>query len=204
MTTKVNKATGEITETFYDEWDNLVEQPKLNQQIYKKSIRPNGTLRIQQDFSYSPTMAEQHTAHLTDINYLIKKYKPDELAAYIAARNQYRQEILGHDFAAELTLQEAKNVVYRSQQEFEALPDDLKHQFKNHVEFLKFVDNPANAHKLIKAGYITQSQLENLLSLDKVAANPANAKADDVGGERAKADAKPSNEAKTKTKGEAS
>lgn len=159
---------GVIIENYVDERGHPVTSPQLNQSLYKITKRSNGTIRIQQDFSYSPTMAEQHTAHLTDINYLIKKYKPDELAAYIAARNQYRQEILGHDFASELTLQEAKNVVYRSQQEFERLPDDIKYSFKNHVEFLKFVDNPQNAEKLIKLGYITKEQLKNLQSLDRV------------------------------------
>lgn len=169
---KVNKKTGEITENFVDEWGNPVTSPKLNQSLYKITKRADGSVRIQQDFSYSPTMTEQHTAHLTDINYLIKKYKPDELSAYLAARNQYRQEILGHDFSAELTLQEAKNVVYRSQQEFERLPDDLKYSFKNHVEFLKFVDNPQNAEKLIRLGYITKEQLKNLQSLDRVETTP--------------------------------
>lgn len=192
--TRTNKKTGEITEIFYDEWGNIVDQPKLNQQIFKHTKRKDGSIRIQQDFSFSPSLAEQHTAHLTDINYLIKKYKPDELGAYLAARNQYRQEIIGHDFSQELTLQEAKNIVYRSQQEFEKLPDDFKYQFKNHVEFLKFVDNPANAEKLIRSGYITKEQLNNLQSLDKVTANPANATADDEvrGGQHAKAEAKPS------------
>lgn len=194
---KIDHKTGEITQIFHDEFGNVVTEPKLNQSLYVYSLRPNGSVRIQQDFSYSPTLAEQHTAHLTDINYLIKKYKPDELQAYINARNQYRQEILGHDFSSELTLQEAKNVVYRSQQEFEALPDDLKHSFKNHVEFLKFVDNPQNAEKLLKLGYITKEQLANLQSLEPVAANPANPKADaDEGqGQRGKAEAKPSKEA---------
>lgn len=161
MKEKINKETGEIIE------------PKLNQVIIKRTIRPNGTLREQQDFSNCPTLAEQHTAHLTDINYLIEKYKPDELAAYIAARNQYRQEIIGHDFSEELSMQDAMNVVYRSKQEFEALPDEVKYSFKNHLEFLKFVDNPANAEKLVKLGLITPKQVEEI-TMEKPAAPPAN------------------------------
>lgn len=166
----IDEETGEITYPLYDFWGNEVTQPKINGEYYRRTMRPDGSIRIQQDFTYSPTLAEQHTAHLTDINYLIKKYKPDELAAYIAARNEYRREIVGHDFANELTFQEAKNVVYRSQQEFENLPEDIKTGFKNHVEFLKFIDNPANAGKLLKAGWITKDQLQKLLSMQKVAA----------------------------------
>lgn len=134
----------------------------LNKIIIKETKRENGTVRIQQDFTNCPTMAEQHTAHLTDINYLIEKYKPDELAAYIAAREQYRQEIVGHDFSKEPNLQEAKNIIYQSKQEFEKLPDDVKLQFKNHLEFLKFIDNPANKEKMLKLGILTETQIEKI------------------------------------------
>lgn len=135
---------------------------KLNEVIIKETVRANGSVRIQQDFSNCPTMAEQHTAHLTDINYLMKKYKPDELAAYMAARAQYRQEILGHDFSQEPNLQEAHNIVLRSKQEFEALDEELKSNFRNHVEFLKFIDNPANAEKMIKLGLLKPQQVKIL------------------------------------------
>lgn len=79
----------------------IVKQGKLNEVIIVRTTRPDGSIREQQDFEFCPSMAEQHTAHLTDINYLIEKYKPDELAAYLAARTQYRQEIVGHDFSQE-------------------------------------------------------------------------------------------------------
>lgn len=124
--------------------------------------RPNGSVRIQQDFTNCPSLAEQHTAHLTDINYLMKKYKPDELSAYMAARASYRAEILGHDFSTELDLQDAKNVIYKSRQEFEALPDKIRSSFASHVEFLKFIDNPANAQKMLDLGILTQRQVDNL------------------------------------------
>lgn len=153
----VNMSTGEIT-----------NKNQLNKVIEKVTVRKNGTLRIQQDFTNCPTLAEQHTAHLTDINYLIKKYKPDELGAYMAARNEYRQEILGHDFSQEPSLQEARNIVYRSQQEFLSLDPEIRDSFKNHVEFLKFIDNPANAEKMLKMGILTKKQVENLQSLEPV------------------------------------
>lgn len=143
----------------------------LNKVVVKETVRGNGTVRIQQDFSNCPSMAEQHTAHLTDLNYLVKTYKPDELAQYIAARNQYRQEIVGHDFSIEPDMQEAKNVIYRSKQEFEKLDDDVKQSFANHLEFLKFIDNPANAEKMIKLGILKPEQVENLQSLEPVVAS---------------------------------
>lgn len=132
---------------------------KLNEIIVHTSKRANGTLRIQQDFEFCPTLAEQHTAHLSDLDYLMKKYKPDELAAYIAARNQHRHEILGHDFSIEPSLQDAKNIIYQMKSAFEKLPDDIRIQFKNHVEFLKFIDNPANQDKMIKLGLMTKKEI---------------------------------------------
>nr|QJB20154.1 MAG: internal scaffolding protein [Microvirus sp.] len=135
---------------------------KLNQVIIKETIRPDGSRRIQQDFSNCPSLAEQHTAHLSDINYLMKKYKPDELASYLAARNQWRQEILGHDFSQEPDMQEAMNAVVRSKQEFNSLPEELRSQFQNHLEFLKFIDNPQNAEKLVKLGILSQNKIDKI------------------------------------------
>lgn len=164
----INMETGEITEG------------KLNEVIIRTTRRADGSLRIQQDFSNCPTMAEQHTAHLTNLNYLIAKYKPDELAAYMAAREQYRKEIVGHDFSQEPSLQDAKNVVYRSKQEFEKLPDDIKYQFKNHLEFLKFIDNPANAEKMIKLGILTPREIEKI-QITETTTTSANTKDADEG-----------------------
>lgn len=149
---QIDLTTGEITE------------PKMNQVIIRRSVRPNGTLREQQDFSYCPTLTEQHTGHLTDLNYLISKYKPDELAAYMAAREQYRREILGHDFSIEPNLQDAKNHVYTLNQNFEELSDDIKRNFKNAVEFYKFIDNPANQEKLIEMKLLTRKEVTKLTS----------------------------------------
>lgn len=146
----VNKKTGEITEG------------KLNEVIVTVTKRANGSTRIQQGFDNCPTLAEQHTAHMTDINYLMEKYQPDELAAYISARNQFRQEIIGHDFSQEPDLQGGMNIVAQSRQAFDRLPDDIKMQFKNHVEFLKFIDNPSNEEKMIKMGILTRKQVDSV------------------------------------------
>lgn len=147
--------------THYDS-EGVISEGKLNEVIIKVTPRINSTPRIQQDFSFCPTLTEQHSAHMSDINYLIQKYKPDELAAYIAARAQHRQEILGHDFSNEPTFQDAKNTVYRMRQAFEELDPDIKNQFKNHIEFLKFIDNPANQEKMLKLGLLKKKEIAEL------------------------------------------
>lgn len=121
--------------------------------------RKDGSLREQQDYSACPSMAEQHTAHLSDLNYLIDKFKPDELAQYLQARTFQKREIIGHDFSQEPNLQEAKNITYDLRMSFERLPDEVRQNFKNHVEFLKFIDNPANAEKMIKLGLMTKREV---------------------------------------------
>lgn len=135
---------------------------ELNEVIIIETVRPNGSLRIQQDFSNCPTMAEQHTSHLTNLNYLISKYKPDELAAYMAARESYRREILGHDFSQEPNLQESLNHVLVLRKNFEELPEKIKINFKNAVEFYKFIDNPANQDKMIALGLLSKQEVTKL------------------------------------------
>lgn len=144
----MNKKTGEV------------EELKLNEIIFVHTTRADGSRRIQMDFRNCPSMAEQHTAHLSDVNYLVKKFQPDELAAYITARSAHRQEILGHDFSQEPSLQDAKNVIYHLRKSFEELPDSIRSHFKNHVEWLKFIDNPANQKKMIELGILTKKEIQ--------------------------------------------
>lgn len=141
-----------------------ISEGRLHEMQKIVTRRPNGRLRVQQDFQFCPTMTEQHSAQMTDLNYLIEKYRPDELAQYIQAKNNMRREIIGHDFSKEPTLQEAKNVVYELRQNFEKLPDEIKNSFRNHVEFLKFIDNPQNQDKMIKLGLLKQKEIEKLVT----------------------------------------
>lgn len=151
----------ELVGSIFDE-DGVVEEGKLNELIIKETRRPDGSLRLQYDYSFCTSRTDVHSAHLTDLNYLIEKYKPDELAQYIAARSQYRAEILGHDFSQEPNLQDAKNLIYRSRQEFEALPDDIRMHFRSHLDFLKFMENPANKEKAIKIGLLSPEQIKKI------------------------------------------
>lgn len=135
---------------------------KINEVIIHEHKRADGTVSIAFDYQFCPTMTEQHSAHMTDLNYLIAKYKPDELAAYIAARNEGRQEIIGHDFSKEPDFADAKNIVYQMRKSFDELSDDVKKHFASHVEFLKFIDNPANQEKMLKLGLMTKKEIEKV------------------------------------------
>lgn len=154
----------------------VVESAKLNEVIITETRRPDGSLRVQQDFQYCPSMTEQHSRHFTDLNYLIEKYKPDEIAAYIAARSQYRQEITGHDFSLELSLQDAHNQVYAARQIFLNLDPEIQMHFKSPLDFVKFIDNPANAQKMLKMGLLKQKDLEKVGAIPTIETNENKAK----------------------------
>lgn len=154
--------------------EQVEELGKFNKVIIKVTTRKNGSIRISEDYSNCVSLAEQHTAHMSDINYLIEKYKPDELAHYIAARTQFKTEIIGHDFSKEPNLQGAKNTLYQSKKAFEEMPKEITQQFKSHLEFLKFIDNPANAEKMIKLGILTKKQIKDVQIPDPNPTNPTN------------------------------
>lgn len=145
------------------------------------SERPNGTRRVQQDFSNCINRTEQHAAAMTDLNYLVSKFRPDELTAYLAARAQYRREILGHDFSKEPSLQDAMNAVYRSKQNFEKLPEEVKRNFRSHLDFMKFIDSEQNAETLVRVGLLKPKQLEEL-RIPGQPTSSAKAGSEDVGG----------------------
>lgn len=130
-------------------------KPKYsNELITRVSKRPDGSTNVEYDYSQCENLTEQHTANLTDINYLIKKYTPDELSIYLASK--FRQPIEGWDFSKEPNLQESMNEIYRLKQAFQAFPEEIKNQFKNYADFVKYADNPANFEKLVKLGLIEQ------------------------------------------------
>mgnify|MGYP000282513729 CR=1 FL=1 len=145
--------------------EEIVSEGKLDEVIIETTTRQTtGRRRIIFNYENCPTRAEQHGARETDINYLMKKYQPDELAAYLATRKAERQEIIGHDFSQEPDRQGALNFVVRMRQAYENLPEDLKRKFNNHVDFLKFIDNPKNAEKMEKLGILTKKEIKTLQS----------------------------------------
>lgn len=145
-----------------DKTTGLISEGTLGEVIVEHfGKNADGTVQIAQNFENVPTMAEQHAAHMTDVNYLMETFKPDELAQYMAAKSLNRPEILGHDFSREPDMTGAMNQVYSLKQNFENLDEDVKKHFKNHVEFLKFIDNPANQEKMLKLGLMTKREIAN-------------------------------------------
>lgn len=144
---KIDKDSGEI----------MSEQ--LDEVIVVTGPRPDGSVRYSLDFTYCTSKTEPHHARDTDINYLVAKYKPDELASYLSARNADRTPQF-HDFSMEPDLQSSLNIRYLLNQKFLSLPEDIRRYFGSPLEFLRFVDNPQNTEALIKLGLITKEQIQ--------------------------------------------
>jgi len=95
----------------------------------------------------------------------------------MAARSQYRQEILGHDFSQEPSLQDAKNIVLEANELMSKLPLDARMQFSSALDFLKFLDNPQNQDILIKSGILEKRDIAPIIGSvpsepSKVSQNP--------------------------------
>lgn len=128
-----------------------------------------GEYREQLDFSDCPSQTDQSQIHENNITKLMEKYAPDELAAYLAAKNHQRPEINNHDFAEEPELMYAMNTAYQIQSEFDKLPNHIKLLFRGKpAEFLKFCENPKNKKQLLAWGIAKEAdQALNAIKRDE-------------------------------------
>ena len=155
---KFNPETGEI----------LDSEIKVNKMIIKKTLEPSKILgrprrlRVQQSFENCISRTDTTGAEMTDLNALIAKYSPNELANYIAMKRAGQTPIVGHDFTKEPSLQNAMNERYRLNTMFDNLDPQLRKQFKNVLEFLKFVDDPHNKDQVIRLGLVTEKQVQEI------------------------------------------
>lgn len=174
---EIETETGEIIESKKERRLREVEEEKQEEREYRAAERASpknkilvhtttrkstGRRRVIFDYSNCISKVDETQAIETDINYLVKKFTPNELGLYIAARSQGRQPITGHDFSREPDLQSAKNEVYRLGQAFNQLPESVQREFEGPLQFLKFIDNPANAEQMVKLGLLTKKEIQKV------------------------------------------
>lgn len=108
-----------------------------------------GRYEIQQCFKDVPSMTDQAGINENNLNHLMQKYKPDELALFLHAKNGHKKPLLDHDFSLEPDLQTAKNIAYAITEDFKNLPLNIQQMFGfKPTEFLAFADNPQNEKQL--------------------------------------------------------
>lgn len=131
--------------------------------------RSNGSKRIIQWGRHLPSLTEQHHKEVNDINILMSKYTPDEVAQILIAKGRNKQEILGHDFSVEPSLQEAKNSVYQIKKFFDEQPEHIKRNFASAKDFLLFCENPQNIEQLRQWGLAKKQEPQKQAELEKPA-----------------------------------
>lgn len=105
--------------------------------------------RIRKPFSVSgASMTKQSFKRECDINVLLAKYRKTGFIDHLAKHSgDYA------DLPAGQSYHDAMNLVLDAQESFMQLPSEIRNMFKNNpAEFLDFVDDPANAEKLVELG----------------------------------------------------
>jgi phage internal scaffolding protein len=123
-----------------------------------------------------PSLTQQHFKDEVDIKNTIRRYDRTGLIANVnKAVAQYG------DFTASVNeYQDALNLVIAAQQNFAALPAEIREMFGNNPgEFLEQVQNPENRDRMMELGLIERPQpkVEVLNETEKAAAPPAPQKA---------------------------
>lgn len=148
-----------------------------------------GEYRVQQDFTDVPSHTDQSQIYENNVSKLVEKYAPDELAQYLAAKNQNRPVILDHDFSQEPELMYAMNSAVQIQREFDNLPQLLKDFFHNKpAEFLKFCENPKNRAQ-VEAWGLAQKSPETIEALNAIQRDEAAKKQQQIAELKAQLDA---------------
>lgn len=134
----------------------VVTDEKVARDLNLPIPKPGETLIVD-----SPQLVEESHARDLDINLIVKRFTPAELQAAAA-----RVDALYGDFATFEGLQEAAIRVQKAQEEFNALPAEVRREFDNDPGLLvRAIDDlergdKAVEEKLVKLGVVQRKQKE--------------------------------------------
>lgn len=122
-----------------------------NKMSFRK-LKSDGTDRriiSQLDCSGDTEITEQAHKDDVNINNIIKRHGMD----LIQRTAQLQQGVYLTDDDPTNDFQEAMNIVTKAQQDFEAMPSQIRKKFNNNpAEFLDYVQNSANVDSLVEMG----------------------------------------------------
>lgn len=99
------------------------------------------------DCSNDPLLTVQDMAEECDVNAIVARFEKTGLLPQAVG-----SPIFG-DFSSPIDYQTAQNVFIEADKAFMALPAKVRKEFDNSaLKFLEFVDDPANADKLVEMG----------------------------------------------------
>jgi len=92
-------------------------------------------------------LTEQNHKDETDINQIVRKYNKTGLIDHLNQFEKQYGDMTGYDY------QDAMNTVAAANTMFEGLPSAIRNKFDNDpAKFINFVDDEANADKLVEMG----------------------------------------------------
>ena len=103
-----------------------------------------------------PTLAQQHFKDECDINNILRQFNVTGMLPEAPLSPRYG------DFTGISDYHTALNAVIAAEDEFMALPANLRARFQNDPEnLINFLDNDANKEEAIKLGLVDQKLIEN-------------------------------------------
>jgi phage internal scaffolding protein len=112
-------------------------------------------------------LTEQNHKDETDINNIVRKYNKTGLIDHLNQFEKQYGDMTGYDY------QDAMNTVAAANTMFEGLPSAIRNKFDNDPsKFINFVDDEANADKLVEMGL---AKPKVITSVDKGAKAPVDA-----------------------------
>jgi phage internal scaffolding protein len=103
-----------------------------------------------------PTLAQQHFKDECDVNNILRQFNVTGLLPESPLSPRYG------DFTGIGDYHSALNAVIAAEDEFMALPANIRARFDNDPEnLINFLDNPANKDEAIKLGLVDQKLIEN-------------------------------------------
>ena len=139
--------------------------------------RTNGTKRFQIKFDQNDGRTQQHQKDECDINLIIKRHTPEQIALMATQNEGQYGDATSVDYHA------AQNIIANANTMFNDLPSELRKQFDNDPAlFLDFTSNEENYPEMVKMGIMEQPDVQDRTpraSESTVSASEPVSKADD-------------------------
>ena len=134
--------------------------------------RTNGTKRFQIKFDQNDGRTQQHQKDECDINLIIKRHTPEQIAL-MATQNEGQ-----YGDATSIDYHAAQNIIANANTMFNDLPSEIRNQFDNDPAlFLDFTSNEENYAEMRKMGIMSPELI--IVSEPTVSVSEPVSKADD-------------------------
>jgi phage internal scaffolding protein len=116
--------------------------------------RTNGTKRFQIKFDQNDGRTQQHQKDECDINLIIKRHTPEQIALMATQNEGQYGDATSVDYHA------AQNIIANANTMFNDLPSEIRNQFDNDPAlFLDFTSNEENYAEMRKMGIMSPEAL---------------------------------------------